>query len=504
MVLVKPKECQTIQDLEVLLIRKFGYPEGTAITLSVDGFCLPSTESIYLLSKDDVVHVCAVEDVIRHRKSKKRHTGIDESPGYVKSQENNSSPLKTPGTETVNAEVTLQDLITETTQEKVKKSKKKHKLPKSPVNAVSFDGADSPKVKRIKKRKKRHLENVKSPEPRKKQKFHTLSATEAEGLQSLPTSTIKSKPDIKKSPKFHQKQNIRSSPNCKEKFALTSCPDKGSDHTTSHVIEDHSKSSNTLPAFDTEKHGPQEVSSSQSRPSLVISTPKPSQVCETDHDVGKLTKINCHKQKRKSAATATCMNGNKSHIKFDSSSSSSDEESDLKLNTPKLSTWLNTAKASINCTKQTWSAKNLKDPGVSTNVSSIYTNPTIPNQTAESQSSVNIQMNETLGKNYVAMLPSTWPPRVGDIIAYQVLELSVDYTPVVSEYKEAKIQQVMSKCSSPIGVDSVQVELLTPKTTIKRDGGRYEMDIDEETDDESSETTAVLEWQTLLQPKLVQ
>lgn len=504
MVLVKPEECETIQDLEILIIRKFGYPRGTVISLSVDGFCLPAIESIHLLSRDDIVQVSIAEeghDAGKRRRKKIRHC---KNASHSKNQGIKREPLALSDTEGRSDNTCLPNSTTDTTSKKVKLIKRKHRS-HSPANTENPVDVNLCEVVNIKKEKKRRLEDMKSPELCKRQKIQTPPTAEVQS-GSLKNGITKYQLDFKKSPQQHQKQKVKSITKLNEQYSERSNAEMASNLSERHLFQDDSEQQNVKLALEkpSKKHDSNELSSAPAGPSPVVSTPN--KLCNNAQATGNKTNNNRQKQKRKSPATGKDMNGNKSHIKFDSSSSSAEEESDEEQGKRKdsLDSWLDSAKASINHTKQTWSARNFKDPGISTNVSSVYTNPVTPKQTPlESQSLANFQMDKKLEKNYDNMLPSTWPPRVGDVIAYKVLEMALDYTPVVSEYMEAKIQQVMSEALSPTGVNSIQVELLTPKTIIKREGGRYEMDLEEESDDELNDTTAVLEWKTLLQTKLV-
>ncbi|XP_022781759.1 coilin-like isoform X2 [Stylophora pistillata] len=96
------------------------------------------------------------------------------------------------------------------------------------------------------------------------------------------------------------------------------------------------------------------------------------------------------------------------------------------------------------------------------------------------------------------------PPRIGDKIAYKVLELSASYTPEISDYKEGTVLAFDPSSGT------VKIELT--KESLKKslgDGnvtGKFELDYDESEEnanDEEEETETVVPWNSMIDPVFV-
>ncbi|XP_067128405.1 coilin-like isoform X2 [Centruroides vittatus] len=89
------------------------------------------------------------------------------------------------------------------------------------------------------------------------------------------------------------------------------------------------------------------------------------------------------------------------------------------------------------------------------------------------------------------------PPRVGDIVAFKVLELSSSYCPEISSYKEGKVLQ------HDQGTDNFVIEMFTPNAT--RTKGKFDLS-DSETDEQASskqQKTDSVSWSEMIDPRLV-
>ena len=81
-------------------------------------------------------------------------------------------------------------------------------------------------------------------------------------------------------------------------------------------------------------------------------------------------------------------------------------------------------------------------------------------------------------------------PRVGDIIAFKVLEMGENYTPEVSDFKEGKVLE----CE---GTNTVTFELL--KMSKKKKNGKFEI----EEDQQQEEKIVTFNWSELIDPRLM-
>ena len=81
-------------------------------------------------------------------------------------------------------------------------------------------------------------------------------------------------------------------------------------------------------------------------------------------------------------------------------------------------------------------------------------------------------------------------PRVGDVIAFKVVEMGENYAPEVSDYKEGKVLE----CD---GTNTVTFELL--KMTKKKKTGKFELD----DANEENEQVKTFNWADIIEPRLM-
>ena len=81
-------------------------------------------------------------------------------------------------------------------------------------------------------------------------------------------------------------------------------------------------------------------------------------------------------------------------------------------------------------------------------------------------------------------------PRVGDVIAFKVVEMGENYAPEVSDYKEGKVLE----CD---GTNTVTFDLL--RVTKKKKAGKFEID----DDTEQEEKVHTFNWADLIEPRLM-
>ncbi|XP_078611663.1 uncharacterized protein LOC144882036 [Branchiostoma floridae x Branchiostoma japonicum] len=103
-------------------------------------------------------------------------------------------------------------------------------------------------------------------------------------------------------------------------------------------------------------------------------------------------------------------------------------------------------------------------------------------------------------KDYDALPPLHGPPRVGDRIAYKILEMSANYCPEISSYKEAVVTGY-----DPASGD-LEVEMVYDITAYKKqtEPGRFEMDLDVGDQEDKPDNKVTVAVSALVEPKLVQ
>eukprot|EP00058_Branchiostoma_floridae_P009917 XP_002595405.1 hypothetical protein BRAFLDRAFT_119021 [Branchiostoma floridae] len=103
-------------------------------------------------------------------------------------------------------------------------------------------------------------------------------------------------------------------------------------------------------------------------------------------------------------------------------------------------------------------------------------------------------------KDYDAFPPLHGPPRVGDRIAYKILEMSANYCPEISSYKEA----VVTGYDPATG--DLEVEMVYDITAYKKqtEPGRFEMDLDVGDQEDKPDNKVTVAVSALVEPKLVQ
>merc|ERR1711915_808993 len=100
--------------------------------------------------------------------------------------------------------------------------------------------------------------------------------------------------------------------------------------------------------------------------------------------------------------------------------------------------------------------------------------------------------NEPPVKDYTALQPvSESGARVGDIIAFKHIEMSENYTPELSDYKEGKVLEVDEN-------KSVVLEMIT-KSKVRKTG-RFEIEDFETIEEERQKSFS---WSELIEPRLV-
>ncbi|EEC19876.1 hypothetical protein IscW_ISCW023092 [Ixodes scapularis] len=103
---------------------------------------------------------------------------------------------------------------------------------------------------------------------------------------------------------------------------------------------------------------------------------------------------------------------------------------------------------------------------------------------------------QSTARSYADFPKLKTPPRVGDAIAFKVLELDANYCPNVSGYKEGKVLHHNTR------TDMLRIELRVPEVKATYNG-KFELEVPEEDEAPPVEETLELLWSELLDPVLL-
>ena len=106
-------------------------------------------------------------------------------------------------------------------------------------------------------------------------------------------------------------------------------------------------------------------------------------------------------------------------------------------------------------------------------------------------------LSAPLSQNFDNLKSLCWPPCVGDIIAYKLLEMAEDYTPVISDFMTANVVNVNG--TDPT-VASLDLEILSNEYSGKNKSRKFNL----EHEDFSVGGQASIMWSRLIDPKLVE
>jgi len=84
-------------------------------------------------------------------------------------------------------------------------------------------------------------------------------------------------------------------------------------------------------------------------------------------------------------------------------------------------------------------------------------------------------------------------PRLNDVIAFKMIEISERYTPELSEYKEGRVIHIQD--------DTVVFRVLNQ--TAKKRSGRFELELEDQADEPEGEPTLELKWADVIEPRLI-
>ena len=115
------------------------------------------------------------------------------------------------------------------------------------------------------------------------------------------------------------------------------------------------------------------------------------------------------------------------------------------------------------------------------------------------KASNNIKNNGDLDGKYNALTPLQGAPRVGDKIAFKILEMSLSYTPEISDYKEALVQGVDNNGIVALLLADQSKGRKTGDGTLTR---KFELESDSEHDDDDDDVLE-MHWKDLMDPKLL-
>ena len=121
-----------------------------------------------------------------------------------------------------------------------------------------------------------------------------------------------------------------------------------------------------------------------------------------------------------------------------------------------------------------------------------------PIDSPRKKTKINHEIGEKTSVDYEALVGLSWPPRSNDIIAFKLLEMAEDYTPIISNFKEARVIDVLGQ--NPESA-SLQLEMLSSEPLVVKRSGKFELDDDD--DDDMGEYPTTIMWKRLVNPKLI-
>jgi len=103
-------------------------------------------------------------------------------------------------------------------------------------------------------------------------------------------------------------------------------------------------------------------------------------------------------------------------------------------------------------------------------------------------------------ENYESLPFLSWPPRIGDVIAFKQLEMSSDYSPEISSYKEAEVLKVCSGHNRSLEVK----QLWPPKAKPLNPSRKFEIIFDSDEEQENiTDSVFDVSWISIFEPRLI-
>ena len=110
---------------------------------------------------------------------------------------------------------------------------------------------------------------------------------------------------------------------------------------------------------------------------------------------------------------------------------------------------------------------------------------------------IDMEKSHVQERNYDILTPLQGAPRVGDKIAFKVLEMSLSYTPEISDYKEAVVKEVDNKGTVIVLLADQSKRRKTGDGTLTR---KFELDSDS---DHEHDDMLEIHWKEFIGPKLL-
>lgn len=481
--LVDLNSCRVVADLESTIREKFEFGRGSILNLFIEECYLPHTESILVVRDNDSVRVKV--DIVSNAT---KHCSPEASS-------ENSRKRQRPAEENGSGEKGL--------SLEWKKKKRKKNIEESP----KLNGLQTVVVERNKKSQKKHKE-------KKKKK----SRDEEKEKRALP-SPPKPNPSVKKMPKSVERV-VKSTKKHQVSRQNTSSSDSSSSSEDREPVKKAPTpkpvtKTTTPTASKTLTNGPP---STKQQPLPTTSSSDTDSSSEEENTAAKTTKAMSTKtsgnsETQQELSTANCVLTE--NAVTTTNESVSDEEIQLVIKKPMQQpqgrivvgqpSWqLGRGRGQSRQAPREWS----KGRGRGQSVEYSYNEDQQQQPAYSSDSLTNVSVviqngEESAPKaDYSSMPLLAGPPQVGQKIAFKLLELTENYTPEVSEYKEAKI------VSFDPASKQIELELLTASQA-PVEPGKFDLvyqnadgsEVVEYAVDRSSWVTE--RWDSLLEPRLI-
>ena len=463
MFLIDKEKCFNITDVKIAICKQFGFPSTDILSLLINGFLLMPNDDVDIIRDDEEVTViyCDGKDQLLYQHETMSQNSNNTSLAQPESKENSTSCQNSVDTDlekkTVLSDVDDMNNIdksceaTETVFNAKKRKKKKRKaddsqdvkLSFSPAQNASPSSADAADIQ-----KKSPNGNVDfKPKHKKKRKKSVHTSEISIGCSKKNGSSESLIKDAEEEEVVRDESSNSKHKHKKKKKKIVHY---------SEVNDDNSLTQNNSP-----------ICSINNSDTLV-------EISKKDFSEPKSTQ----KKKKKKSNNDKTFN-KQSYTQINNSSS---------------------VQAELNPDGSVTEDKNDEKPSQKLRKRDVEFDrqtdaASIKNSKVDNSSKSNMTDVKTFLKcdDYEKLTTLTWPPRIGDRIAFKTMGMAEDYTPFLTDFLEASVLNIIGA--------SVELELLHPSHCLERHrGGKFDMDCD---GSDSDESVKVLKWTNLIDPRLV-
>ncbi|XP_005747351.1 coilin [Pundamilia nyererei] len=494
--LVDLNVCRVVADLESVIREKFEFSGGSILSLFIEDCYLPHTESIYVVRDNDSVrvkvgwmnelngyssHPDAASESGRKRRRATEDTVPEENGVSVewkkKKRKKNNEDRMTDGANLVASDDQNENVQGNPTEKKEKKKKK----PKEKGAPASPKPADLPKIPAAVSRLSKSTKKLQASKPQKASSSDSSSSSSDEDVvPKKTTKTPTSTPAPSKVP-----SNTKPAPKKPPLSSSSSSETESSpDEAASVKIQPRNKPLKTTAASSESSRAPSAPQPTNDNPEQTAS------IAEPPHTAAK------------------------------GSNSDSEDEIQLVIRRPLQqprggigiqSPWQGRGRGKARCgggqgASVTGGGRGGASRGNSSSFGSSYNGATEPSYQNDSLTNMSVILQKEAvsvpKQDYNSMPLLAAPPQVGQRIAFKLLELTENYTPEVSEYKEGKIVSF-----DPIN-RQIELELLNVSQA-SGEPGKFDLvyqnpDGSERVEYAVSRGSWVTErWESLLEPRLI-